>query len=38
VDAALRVKLADFGLSHVKRSVGNIGHYGACGTPCYAVC
>jgi serine/threonine protein kinase len=32
-----RAKIADFGLSHVKRRTGDVtgGFYGVCGTPCY---
>jgi serine/threonine protein kinase len=35
VDTNKRVKLADFGLSHIKRSRDTLGFYGAYGTPCY---
>jgi len=38
VDQNHRVKLCDFGLSHVKkRSTGTQGFYGVYGTPCYMV-
>lgn len=37
IDQHDRIKLADFGLSHVKKStdMNKVGTYGAAGTPCY---
>jgi serine/threonine-protein kinase TNNI3K len=37
LDANGRAKIADFGLSHVKRRTGDAtgGFYGVCGTSCY---